>query len=573
MGALRCAWIPSKAVWTSSRAWFALALCSHVCDFWNLGATVLAHASTDKTDTTALQAVGISGRRFVDVNGRERHFRGVNVVYKDAPWIPRTTSFHSNLSFAQDDVDLLASLGVNLIRLGVMWPGVVPNKRGEVDTEYLNRARELIRMAAAAGIYTVVEPHQDEFNPRFCGEGAPDWWTQEFTSVNDFPVPVRNAPFGTSPPTREQCDLNISFAYIWTHDGAAAYQTFWERGADDFGDFWAVVAQFFAGEPAVIGGELFNEPFPGDVFKNPRWRDNKAADLHNLLPFYHNVTEKIRRVAPRWNQLEQGNQASFALAYEPTWPVGDQDIHPDDLLPATSGFTALPEENAIYAFHHYSPPCSGNLDAYLDSRLEDARMLGAAPYASEFNLDAEDDDSMRNMVNTFEAFESRRISYTGWQYKSYSGSLPGGTCTGCGNSFFNDNGTMKTRMALSMGRPFAQAVAGQTSGARFDTDNRIYTLEYECADVNGAPTEVVVPDYWVDIPVGHDLAVQVQGDPGAKVEMSKHEGREISTGVSMRGWTVIKVWHAQAVSKRRASIRISILLRATSYESPPAVFT
>ena len=58
----------------------------------------------------------------MDSAGRERLFRGINVVYKDPPYIPVVSAFHSNLSFVEADVDLLASLGVNLIRLGVLWP-------------------------------------------------------------------------------------------------------------------------------------------------------------------------------------------------------------------------------------------------------------------------------------------------------------------------------------------------------------------------------------------------------------------------------------------------------------------
>lgn len=505
-----------------------------------------------------LLAIVVKGQHFVDTSGRERHFRGVNVVYKDSPWLPHTSSFHSNLSFVQDDIDLLASLGVNLIRLGVMWPGVVPEKRGGVDVEYLKRVREIVRMTAKQGIYTMVDPHQDEFNPRFCGEGAPDWWVNEFTTVTDFPVPVRSVPFGTSPPNREQCDLNISFSYIWTHDAAKAYQTFWERGAKDYGDFWAAVAAFFTDEPAVIGGELFNEPFLGDVFGNSSWRDNKAADLYNLLPFYQNVTRKIRAVAPQW---DQNQQHGFAIAFEPTWPVGDQDINPDHLLTPTSGFTALPEQGAVYAFHYYSPPCAGNLDAYLDARWQDAIRLGAVPYASEFNLDAGDDESsQRNMINTFEAFESRQISYTGWQYKSYSGSLPDGTCTGCGNSFFNDDGTLKTRMAFSMGRPFAQAVAGHTLGTHFDGDSRIFTLEYMCMSTNGAPTEVVVPAYWTE--TASALTITITGDDEAKVEQMSHTGRHVSAGVEIRSWELIRIVHSTIAADGHSAITISIALKA-----------
>jgi hypothetical protein len=43
------------------------------------------------------------------------------------------------------------------------------------------------------------------------------------------------------------------------------------------------VATTLAGEPGVVGGELWNEPFPGDVFATPQlWRDNQRADRLNL---------------------------------------------------------------------------------------------------------------------------------------------------------------------------------------------------------------------------------------------------------------------------------------------------
>ena len=62
-------------------------------------------------------------------------------------------------------------------------------------------------------------------------------------------------------------------------------------------------------EPGVIGGELWNEPFPGDVFTDPRNRVNAYADKTNLQPFYENVTKDIRSVAAA---------KDFAIFYEPT---------------------------------------------------------------------------------------------------------------------------------------------------------------------------------------------------------------------------------------------------------------
>eukprot|EP01045_Picozoa_sp_COSAG04_P021733 COSAG04_NODE_2367_length_4262_cov_2.080711_4_plen_271_part_00 len=241
-----------------------------------------------------------------------------------------------------------------------MWPGVNPESMDKVNATYIAEIKRLIQIAAAEDIYVFLDPHQDEMNPRFCGEGAPNWWVLEHTSVGDFPVPVRGEPFarnasrpcpGLEPeqcpgidfPGRTLCDGNSSFSYIWTHSGAKAYQTLWEKPDSGFSQFWKAVAAEFHGLPGVIGGELWNEPFPGDVFGQPEMRDNHHADRVNLSPFYTNVTAAIREAVPE--------RKNFAIAFEPTWPVGDQDTNPTSLLPSASGFEALPEEGAVYAFH------------------------------------------------------------------------------------------------------------------------------------------------------------------------------------------------------------------------------
>ena len=102
--------------------------------------------------------------------------------------------------------------------------------------------------------------------------------------------------------------------------------------------------------------------------------------------------------------------------------------HDKCVHPATSGFEALPEQDAIYAFHYYSAPCNSNLSAYLNESLArrlgafssscrgfDIRATGAVP--PEFNLGAGDISSEAAMADTLNQFELRSISFTGWQLR------------------------------------------------------------------------------------------------------------------------------------------------------------
>lgn len=65
----------------------------------------------------------------------------------------------------------------------------------------------------------------------------------------------------------------------------------------------------------------------------------------------------------------------------------------------------------------YVPPANKNLAKYLDERVADAKRLHAAPYASEWNFGASSPLDVTTFFSNVASFESRRISYTGWQYK------------------------------------------------------------------------------------------------------------------------------------------------------------
>ena len=484
----------------------------------------------------ALDPIESRAGKFYDSKGNERNFRGVNVVYKDFPWLPDTVDkFDANLSFVQDDIDLLKSLGNNLIRLGVMWPGSHPEENSPPDEVYLSRVDAMIQLLADNDMYVLVEPHQDEMNPLFCGEGAPDWWVEKFTAgVSDFPNPVQDAPFDASPPTHATCDTHSSFSYIWSNDAAAAYQNLWETGSTNgFGTYWKDIASRYQNFDNVIGGEIWNEPFLGDVFSNPYLRDNKVSDEQNLSPFYENITAIVRNAGVE--------QKKFALFFEPTWPVGNQDLEPDAILTATSGFEQLPELDSVYAFHYYVAPCNPDIDQYMDERLADALRLGATPFVSEFNLAAWDEESYVAMVAVFNSIENRQISYTGWQYKSFSGSLPDGTCTGCGNSFFNDDGSSNLYLQRSMGRVFAPVVAGVTVQVT-NKEMKSYEIEF-VPSLNGQLSVFVVPEWWAGGLGQDNFMVTVNGTVGgydSKIDTNEVVfGRKVAEGVEIGGMTEV----------------------------------
>jgi len=69
--------------------------------------------------------------------GRESVFHGVNAIVKGPPWVPEYKNFSRDISMSKEDFQILKDMGNNIIRLGLMWPGVEPN-RGEYNETYLD---------------------------------------------------------------------------------------------------------------------------------------------------------------------------------------------------------------------------------------------------------------------------------------------------------------------------------------------------------------------------------------------------------------------------------------------------
>ena len=56
-----------------------------------------------------------------------------------------------------------------------MWEAV-ERTYGEYDFDYLDNVSDLISKLGAAGIYTLVDMHQDAFARLSCGEGFPNFY-------------------------------------------------------------------------------------------------------------------------------------------------------------------------------------------------------------------------------------------------------------------------------------------------------------------------------------------------------------------------------------------------------------
>lgn len=286
--------------------------------------------------------------------------RGVALAVKGPPWLPMTGHFDADASLCDVDFRWLRSAGINLIRLGAMMPGVMPeppfpNGTYRVNTSYVLALRRLVADAAEHGIYTLVEFHQDRLSEYYCGEGLPLWVASEIRAAfpRDFveevvelvqrlraEVPslrelaasddqVRETvrerladamfPAPLAPPyllnsslvrpygmySRQTCHSRHS-SYLEFSDYQLAfatghgYRTLYNESSlasTHFVEYWRILAQAFKGDPNVLGFELFNEPFPGSFFTEP-WMMVPANADARLQALYTRIGAAVNAIDP-----------------------------------------------------------------------------------------------------------------------------------------------------------------------------------------------------------------------------------------------------------------------------------
>ncbi|KAI8824720.1 glycoside hydrolase superfamily [Chytriomyces cf. hyalinus JEL632] len=407
------------------------------------------------THGTRLNRIVSTNRQlFTDDSGRTRVLRGTNVVAKAFPYIPDTRiNAIPMLSFNKRDVAILALHGTTAIRLGVIWAGVEPN-RGQYNSTYLNELKSIVQMCSDAGIYVLLDFHQDLFSERFCGNGAPLFASKPAKPRLAFPVPLTIKPYELDEnqiPSTQDCASKQWALYQGSWELCAAYQGLYDNAGgvrDSFVDFWKLVAATFLPFSNILGYDIINEPWNGDIFKDSRRLDSAYANKNTLQPFYEIVSAGIRSV-----------DANALIFFEPV-----------ALIQKDAGFTSGPGgiNNApknVFNFHFYSNVQRSNLNATIAQRLITADALSCGAFLSEFEMGA--GAGPKNIETSYQAADAHLLSATGWEYKDYVGPHQQ-VITGTNNGIVDpETGEIRRDMAAAFSRTYAHAIAGVPTAMRY----------------------------------------------------------------------------------------------------------
>ena len=207
---------------------------------------------------------------------------------------------------------------MNFVRLGVMWEAV-ERTEGTYDDVYLDKVEELVNKLGDAGIYTLVDAHQDVFARSMCGEGVPDFFAKQVLAddshcVNAFVDKILSPfykmagvctdieSFGfrkdeNGDPLIEDCQSRDFFSYYETKQSLASFDALFtnKNGLQDkFVSYWDHVSSRFASNPYVVGYDPLNEPWPGNPIKDLSLLLPGHMDKKYLAPMYEQVFEKYQ---------------------------------------------------------------------------------------------------------------------------------------------------------------------------------------------------------------------------------------------------------------------------------------
>jgi endoglycosylceramidase len=390
-------------------------------------ATANPAAATANANANAGSKITVNTKThgFLDDFGRTRVFHGMNAVYKVAPWLPDVEGFDPENSLSDIDARNLKEWGFNIVRLGVMWPGVEPGARGDFNMTYLSEINKIVVNLEKEDIFVILDLHQDIWHRKFCGEGVPDYVydicvAEEPEGTQSFPEPAVHGEYpsdGSGDPALEACQSSMFATYYLSAEVGAGFQCLYDNKEnlwDAMGGFWSIIATSFKDSPNVLGYELINEPWAGDVYEDPRRLLPGVAESKYLQPLYEHLHKAIRGVDDEKIIFFEGLTIDY-------WPNAFTEGCP--------GGAEYNDRQAM-AYHIYCPlqdpaakgeaVCDLIDDEFFYMRNKDADRLGSGMLMTEFGAAENIKGDIYALESLMRMADDHQQSWMYWQYKYYN---------------------------------------------------------------------------------------------------------------------------------------------------------
>jgi hypothetical protein len=451
------------------------------------------------------RAGGPSGiAQILDAGGREVLLKGVNVdglVDYFRPDLslsyPIAASAYARGACPSDDTSVegvdvcqydfpqLRPLGYDVIRLNVSWSLLEPQP-GQIDQRYIARIAQVVGWAKQAGIYVVIDMHQDAWS-KYIYTAPGETCQAPLEAIRGFD----GAPLWASQHVAPACALH------GTRELDPAVQEDFQKLYDDasapdgvglqehYANALLALAQRFHEQPAVAGYEIINEPSPGF---------NAApgeVDATELFPFYAKVVQRVTSALPAFRQL-------FFIE-----PNVERDVTDHSAIAAPwSAYSSYP--NVVYAPHIYTGTFTLDQqvsstrffpsEAGYESAISDAKALGLPLWIGEFGNNPENDGTL--LRTTYELQDRYGVGGALWLWKENANDVNRAVFWGVYGPPFPP-GTLQPSRLFYSSRAYPIQVAGEERSLSYDPASVSFSLKGESAAVSpgsrGLETVIFIP--------------------------------------------------------------------------------
>jgi endoglycosylceramidase len=341
-----------------------------------------------------LHAIRGTNARIVDDHGRQVLLRGVN-VNSLGDYFQANAAYATTVPVTDADWAAMQADGFDVVRLLVSWSRLEPT-RGHVDQAYLATIHTAVAQAARHGIWSVIDLHQDAWGryvasppgvtcpsgakPGIGWDGAPKWATLTDGADTCAAAGVRElAPA-------------VMHAFDNFYADTDGIQT-------ELVKTWAAVAKSFAGDPAVAGYDLFNEP---------NWGTDVAASGAKLGAFYQRTVTAMRQAE------KSAGGFSHIVFFEPVVVFPSTGTLP----PAAT----VADPNMVFAPHNYHGSIDpGTVEQGFAEDAAAAQAFGTTMWIGEFGWFGTDAAATAGVTAFANAEDTAMVGGTWWQWRQACG--------------------------------------------------------------------------------------------------------------------------------------------------------
>lgn len=439
-----------------------------------------------------MERIFVKGTAFVDKEGRERIFNGVNLCDKGIPKNEDETNRRYTFEYDEKLFRTLAENGFNIVRLGTTWDAIEP-KPGEYNDEYIEALRKMLDTCEKYGLYAYLDMHQDLYSAHCYqwGDGAPEWACL-MGGVK-----------------RKNIKLVWAEGYFWGKGVQTAYDNFWlnkqvnGKGLLDwYADMWKHVAQKLGGHPALFGFDMLNEPFMGKdggrvfrtlianlikitltdkrIKKGKLIKDALKLDIPAILDQYNGgilrdvaasaekIVEKFDR--ERYTPFLNKTAGAIRSVTDNGIMFIDNCYYSNLSIPCKAGpikYGDKVETQTCFAPHGYDlmvdtplykHASSSRTDAIFGEHENTQKRLGIPVLVGEWGGFSEGNEWYPHVHHLLRFFDDRKWSNTYWAF--HEGLI--------GDPLMNE-----------LNRPYPRAVTGEILSYRHNRENNCFTLIYK----------------------------------------------------------------------------------------------